>query len=370
MHRTLPILWCAAAVAQMLPADRQQEIERLVSQEMSRQSIPGLSIAVGIGSEVVMSAGYGMSDIENFVPARAVTQFRTGSIAKPITAVAVMQLVESGKMELDAPIQRYVPSFPQKQWPITVRQLLGHLGGIRHYTEEGETRVTRHYGELTPALRLFQSDALVAEPGTRFHYTTYGYVLLGAATEQASGMHFMDYVRQKILRPAGMERTRDDHVYAIISNRARGYAKSASGAIQNCSLADTSYKIPGGGMISTAEDLVRFAIGVRAAALCRQQSVDAMFTPQRLRDGKTTGYGLGWSMGTLDGKRTIRQTGGQEGASAILSMLPRDGLIVAIMTNLEKAELAALADQVLRVASNARALRETRGTQTSNRPRI
>ncbi len=360
MRGVVPALWAFALAAQTLPVDRQQEIERIVSQEMSRQSIPGLSVAVGVAGDVVFTAGYGMSDLENFVPAKAHTQYRTGSIAKPVTAVAVMQLVEAGKIELDAQIQRYVTGFPQKQWPITVRQLLGHLGGIRHYADAEETNITRHYPELVPALKIFQNDSLVAEPGTRYHYTTFGYVLLGAAVEQASGTRFMDYLRQKVLRPAAMDRTRDDHVYSIIPNRSRGYIKASNGTIQNCSLADTSYKIPGGGLISTAEDIVRFGIAVRSGALCRPQSVDAMFTSQKLKDGKSTGYGLGWVVGTLDGKRMIRHAGGQQGVSTILSMLPRDGYTVAIMTNLEKADLAALSDQLLRVVSGTR-IRETRG---------
>lgn len=360
---------CSALLAQTLPLERQHEIERIISQEMSRQSIPGLSVAVGIGNDVVFTAGYGMSDLENFVPAKAHTQYRTGSIAKPVTAVAVMQLVEAGKLELDAQIQRYVTGFPQKQWPITIRQLLGHLGGIRHYSDAAETNITRHYPELAPALKLFQNDALVAEPGTRYHYTTYGYVLLGVAVEQATGMRYMDYARQRILRPAGMDRTRDDHVYSIIPNRARGYVKASNGNLQNCSLADTSYKIPGGGLISTAEDIARFGIAVKTASLCKPSSVDAMFTAQKLKDGKSTGYGLGWAMGSLEGKRTIRHTGGQQGVSTILSMLPREGFTVAIMTNLEKAELAALSDQLLRAVSGVRA-RETRGEPQARRPRI
>lgn len=361
MSRLWVLITAALVVrAEGVLADKVQEIERLVSAEMSRQTIPGLSIAIGAGAEVLWTAGFGMSDIENNVPVKALTQYRTGSIAKPITAVAVMQLAEAGKIDLDAPVQRYVPSFPQKQWTITIRQLLSHLGGIRHYNTPDETNVTRHYRDLLPALRMFQSDPLVAEPGTQYSYSTYGYVLLGAALEQVASQRYMEYVRQKILRPTGMDRTRDDHVFAIIPNRARGYVLNSAGQLQNCSLADTSYKIPGGGMISTAEDIVRFGLAVRAGTLCRPASVAAMFTPQKLRDGKPTGYGLGWSIAQVDGRRVVRHTGGQQGTSTILAMDPREGLAVAIMTNLEKAQLVELSYKILKSLSGGKTGRDQR----------
>ncbi len=349
----------AVAAAEPLSAAAQQEIERLVSQEMSRQGIPGLSVAVGVGGEAAWSAGYGFSDMENFVPAKALTQYRTGSIAKPVTAVAVMQMVEAGKMDLDAPVHRYVPAFPRKQWPITIRQLLGHLGGIRHYSSAEETNSTHHFRDTAGGMRLFLNDPLVAEPGTKYNYTTYGYVLLGAALEQAAGIRYMEAIRQRILIPAGMDHTRDDHVFALIPNRSRGYVLTANG-LQNCSLADTSNKIPGGGLISTAEDLVRFGLGVRSAALLKQSSVDLMFTPLRTRDGKSTGYGLGWGVANLDGRKVVRHAGGQQGVSTMLSMLPRENLVVAIMTNLEKAQLTDLSQNVLRSLTGARAQQPVR----------
>lgn len=345
----LSLAGAAVAAAQSLPARRQQEIEKLVSQEMSRQTIPGVSLAVAVGSDMLWSAGFGMSDLENFVPAKAGTVYRLGSVSKPITAVAAMQLWEAGKFDLDAPIQRYVPSFPRKQWTITPRQLLAHLGGIRHYDSLEEINSTQHYRDLTAALKIFQNDPLVAEPGTKFHYTTYGYVLLGAAVEAAATQRFMDYLRTRVFNPAAMDTIRQDHVYAIVPNRARGYAISQRGQLQNCALADTSNKIPGGGMASTAEDLIRFAIAFRKGALVKQSTADLMMAPQRLRDGHTSDYGLGWQLRNFDGRRLVQHTGGQQGVSTVLAMLPKENVAVAIMVNLEKAELEPLARKILQV---------------------
>ena len=152
----------------LLPPARQQEIEKLVAQEMSRQNMPGLSIAVAVNGELTWSAGYGLADLENLVPAKALTMYRLASVSKPITAVAVMQLSEAGKIDLDHSIRRYVPTFPAKPWTITVRQLLGHLGGIRHYENSEEINSTRHYPDMLSPLKIFQNDPLVAEPGDAF----------------------------------------------------------------------------------------------------------------------------------------------------------------------------------------------------------
>jgi CubicO group peptidase (beta-lactamase class C family) len=329
--------------AQALPAARQQEIEKLVAMEMSRQNIPGLSVAVAVGGELVWSAGYGFADLENFVPAKAQTMYRLASISKPITAVAVMQLSEAGKIDLDQSVRRYVPSFPAKPWTITVRHLLGHLGGIRGY-EDDELNSTRYYGDMLTPLKIFQNDPLVAEPGTKFNYTSYGYQLLGAAVEAASGQRYQDYLRNKIFAPAGIERIRQDHTFALIPNRARGYVMQ----VQNCSLADTSNKVAGGGLIGNVEELVRFASAVRAGRLLKPASVEAMFTTQRLPENKISLYGLGWNVLTLDNRKMVTHTGGQQGTSTILAMLPREGAVVALMTNLEKAALRELSSRILK----------------------
>jgi CubicO group peptidase (beta-lactamase class C family) len=341
-------LTTAAVAAPPLSAARQQEIEKIISQEMARQNMPGLSVAVAVGGELAWSTGYGLADLENFVPAKSLTMYRLASISKPITAVAVMQLTEAGKIDLDQSIRRYVPTFPAKPWTITVRHLLSHLGGIRHYENSEEINSTRHYPDMLSPLRIFQNDPLVAEPGSKFHYSSYGYVLLGAAVESAAGQRYLDYLRTRIFPAAGMERVRQDHLFAIIPNRARGYVLNAAGQLQNCSLADTSNKVAGGGLIGTAEDLVRFALAVRSGRLLRPGAVETMFTAQKTSDGKPSLYGLGWNVTTLDGSKLVSHTGGQQGTSTILAMLPREGVAVVLMTNLEKAQLRELSTRVLR----------------------
>jgi serine beta-lactamase-like protein LACTB, mitochondrial len=340
----------AAQTTSQLPADKIEKIEKAISAEMSRQNIPGLSVAIVAEGKLRWANGYGLADLENYVPAKSTTVYRLGSISKSITAIAVMQLAERGKLDLDAPIQKYCPSFPQKQWPITTRQLLGHLAGVRHYKSDAEFLSTRHYNSVSEGLDMFKDDPLLHEPGTKYSYTTHGYAILGCAVEGASGMRFADYVTANIFKPAGMDTMRVDDVFEIIHNRAQGYFKTQSGQLRNSTLADTSYKIPGGGFCSTVIDLARFAIAVQAATLVKQETLGQMWTRQKTRDGKETTYGLGWAISDRAGMREIQHGGGQQRITTNLYMVPEKGLAVVLMVNLERANLAALTHQIADIA--------------------
>ena len=331
-----------------LSADKLDKIEKAISAQMSRSGIPGLSVAVVLDHKLRWSNGYGLADVENFVPAKAATAYRLGSISKPITAAAVMQLIERGKIDLDAPIQKYCPAFPQKQWPVTVRLLLGHLAGVRHYKNDAEYGSTRHYKSVVEGLEMFKDDPLGFEPGTKYGYTTHGFAVLGCAVEGASGMSFPDYVRENVFKAAGMDTIRVDNVTDIIPNRAQGYQKTKSGELRNSELADTSYKIPGGGFISTVEDLARFAIAMQTGVLVKKETLDQMWTSQKTRDGKATGYGMGWGVHERNGMKEVEHGGAQQRVSTYLYTIPEKGLAVVLMTNLESVggELSKLSKQI------------------------
>jgi serine beta-lactamase-like protein LACTB, mitochondrial len=310
-------------------------IEAAISSTMSAERIPGLSVAVVTRSELRFAAGFGQADIENAVPATAETVYRLASVSKPITAVAALQLAEQGKLDLDAPVQKYVPSFPQKPWPVTTRALLGHLSGIRHYAD-GEFESTHHYNTLADALPIFQDDPLAQEPGAKYLYSTYGYTLAGVVIEAAAGTTFADYVKKSIFDPAGMATARVDDVFEIIPHRSHGYQKGPGGTLQNAGLADTSYKIPGGGLCATAPDLVRFAVAVWDGTLLKPQTRREMFTSLKTRDGKRTGYGLGWAVGIgRQGRKEVFHRGDQQRVTTLLYTQPERGLAIALFANLE-----------------------------------
>jgi CubicO group peptidase (beta-lactamase class C family) len=330
-----------------LPPGKVRQIEALVNAEMAKQRIPGMTVAVAAGRQVRWSAGFGTQDVENDVAARPSTVYRLGSISKPITAVAVMQLFERGKLDLDAPVQKYCPAFPEKRWPVTTRQVLGHLAGIRHYKSDDEFNSTRFYASVAEGLDMFKDDPLLSEPGTKYSYTTHGYSVLGCAVEGASGQKFADFVAENVFRPAAMERIRVDSVADIIPNRAQGYRITDRGVLTNSPLADNSYKVPGGGFVSTAEDLARFAVALQTGRLLKRETLELMYAPQRTRDGKETGYGLGWGVAKRPtGERTVGHSGGQQRVSTFLHMQPDQGLAVVVMSNLEGARLGELVKQI------------------------
>lgn len=332
------------------------KIEAIISAEMARQNIPGLSVAIVVRDQLVWSSGFGLADMENFVPSKVNTVYRLASLSKPITAVAVMQLVEQGKLDLDAPVQRYCPAFPKKHWMITTRQLLGHLAGIRHYREHGgddwsnpEINSTLHYESLTRSLDIFKDDPLLFEPGTRWNYSTYGYTLLGCIVEAASGMKFADYLSQNVFRPAGMMHTRVDDVRVLISNRARGYAQTRTDELQNAPLSDTSNKIPGGGLCSTVDDIGRFVVALNSNRLLKSETRQTMFAMQKTVDGKETGYGLGWFIMARSGEKVVRHGGSSQGLSAGLFVVPSRGYALVVLANKQDVNTFQLDQQITKL---------------------
>ena len=353
----LTILASAAAVSaqqKTLSQEKRLEIEKAVSTFMSANSVPGMGAAVVLDGEPVWSAGFGMADLEDSAPATSSTLFRLGSLSKPITATALLQLWEHGKLDLDAPVQKYCPAFPQKEWPITSRELLGHLGGIRHYNRDGKGDIpedsARHFASMEESLQIFAADPLVAKPGTKFNYSTYGYTLLGCVLEGAASQKYMDFVRENIFKPAGMVQTQADDFFNIIPHRTRWYHKDKSEIVRNAGVLDSSYKIPGGGLISSADDMARFEAAMLADKFVKRPARDLMWTPQKTPDGKSTGYALGWGISDKFGIHIVAHTGGQQGTSTAFVLVPERRAGVIVLANMDSVDSGNLADQILKIA--------------------
>lgn len=341
--------------AQSLPAAKVEKIESAIRAWMELNKAPALSAAIVTDNQMRWSKAFGLADVENAVPARPDTAFRLASIAKSMTAVAVMQLVERGKIDLEAPISKYCAAYPQKvalkdapdkQYSITVRQLLVHQSGVRH-NKPDEVLTTRHYNNIGEAIGSFKADPLVIEPGTKYSYSTPGYTLLGCAIEAASGMSYRDYMRENVFKPAGMTHTFIDDVYAIIPNRARGYRKTQSGEIQNAPLHDTSIKVPGGGLLTTAEDIAKFAIALNTNRLVKAETLAQMWTKPKTSDGKEQGYAMGFLVNDENGRLRISNDGAQAGTRTYLLLLPKQKFAIALMTNLERAACEELVPKII-----------------------
>jgi len=365
------VAFCCAAVlcsvhgavsplaGQELGLDRIHKIEELLRQKMSDAEIPGLSIAIAIDGRLVWANGYGLADVESSVPAAPETAYRSASIGKPMTATAVMQLVERGRLDLDAPVQRYCPAFPEKRWKLATRHLLSHLGGIRHYggpRGEEELYSTTHYDSVVDALEIFKNDSLLFEPGTQYLYSTYGYNVLGCVIEGASGETYLTYMERHVFGPAGMTSTRDDDPSAIIPRRAGGYRLLPTGELANARQVDMSNKMPAGGFITTAPDLVAFASAAMDGTLIRKETFARMIEPQRTVSGEVLSYGIGWVLFPDDlwyGEKEAFHGGGTPGVSGFLYLLPGRRFAVAILANLEDVEdRVGLAAQIARIALN------------------
>jgi serine beta-lactamase-like protein LACTB, mitochondrial len=305
-----------------------------ITAAMERLGIPGLSAAIVTDRRLRWSAAFGMADLENLVPAKTSTVFRLASITKPITATAVLQLVEAGKVDLDAPIQRYVPAFPAKPWPLTARHLLAHQSGIRNWTPE-EFHGTRRFTSVAGSLEAFKDDPLLFEPGTGTHYTSLGYNLLGAVIEGASGLAYDRYLEERVFQPAGMDTARVEDVLALVPNRAHGYQRGGSGELLNSAPSDVSNRVAGGGLVATAEDVAKFAVALQRGVLLKPSTARAAWGRQTTRDRKVTGYGLGWIVAVTRGRTEAYHTGGQPRVSAVLYMAPRSGVAVVLLCNLE-----------------------------------
>jgi serine beta-lactamase-like protein LACTB len=301
---------------------------------MRRSGIPGASVTVMRDGKVIWSEGLGVADVENNLPVTTLTKFRIGSVSKPITAVAMAALVEEGKLDLDAPIQKYVPGFPVKNSPITARELAGHLAGIRHYAGE-EFYSNRHYANVTSSLDIFKNDTLLYRPGDKYSYSTYGFVLLSAVVEGAAGEPFLSYVKRRVFDQVGMRNTTAEFADSIIPNRARFYTRADSmGPIINAPFVDNSNKWAGGGFISTTQDLARFGQAMLDAKILKQATIDAMWTPQHTADGKATTYGMGWAVNTDSaGRRSVSHSGGSVGGTALLVLYPKERMVFAFLFN-------------------------------------
>jgi serine beta-lactamase-like protein LACTB, mitochondrial len=335
----LLLLAGVATAQQAVAPDVVSEIDRIAREQMEKQHIPAMTVAVAEDGRILYSKGLGTADVENAVPADTGTLIRTGSIIKPVTAVAAMTLFEAGKLDLDAPVQKYCPAFPKKKWEITTRELLTHTSGIRHY-KDGEIDSTKHYDTLSAGFAIFAADPLLFQPGTKFEYSTYGYTVLGCVIEGASGERYYDYVREHVLVPAGMQHTYVDDVYAIVPHRARGY-QVKNGKVENAGLMDSSYKIPGGGMVSTAEDYVRFGSALMEGKIVKPETLALMWTPSlrpELKDGKPSRYGMGFGVLNVNGQQFIGHSGGQQGTSTYMAFVPGKRFAVAVFANVEDVE--------------------------------
>ncbi len=310
-----------------------EEAEKFILQLKEKGETAGLAVAVSVDSTIIFSKGFGIANLEQQVPATSnKTKFRIGSVSKALTSAAIGKLFYEGKIDLDKPVQEYVPYFPEKRWPTTVRQVGGHLAGIRHY-RDNEFMLAKHFDTVREGLDIFMYDTLLSAPGERYKYSSYGWNLMSAVVEGASGENFLDYMDENIFRPLKMDNTIADINDSIIVNRS-GFYSMDDGNIINAPYVDNSYKWAGGGFISTMEDIVKFGNAMLYNKIFPEKIKDTLTTTQLTNSGDETGYGIGWGTGTNKfGREFYGHGGGSVGGCGNFIVFPEEKLVIAYFTN-------------------------------------
>ncbi len=303
------------------------------------RGIPGGQVVVLREGRPVLQLAIGLADVASGRAVTDTTLFRVGSVSKLFTATGAALLWERGRLDLDAPVSALVPEFPSRHSGVTPRRLAGHLGGIRHYAARDFTRAAQRYPDVIDALAIFVDDSLVAPPGTRYLYSSYGYNLLGAAAQRAARATYARLLDSLVLTPLRLPRTQLERGQSD-ADVATGYAPS-SPTPRVVTRTDLSDRWPSGGLLSTAAEIARFAessvrgpwLGARVRTL--------LFTPMRTAGDSLTNVGFGWRVGTdRDGRVVYHHGGASEGGRAMLMVWRDESLVVAITTNLSNARIA------------------------------
>lgn len=323
-----------------------EESRRLVHALLLKDNLPGVSVAVARNGEIVWTEGFGWADVEDRRPVTPQTQFRLGSVSKTLTAAALALLLERGRIDLDAPVQTYVPAYPRKPWPVTTRQLMGDIAGVHRIRgDDNDNPPGGQCASLDEALATFADEPLLFEPGTRYRFSTYGWILLSMVVETAAGEPLPRFMTREILEPLGMVSTvLDDDVvvpdvtsfYIPRANMRTKLGVRKRARIHNSCLAGA------GAFFSTPSDLARFGSAMLKPGLLKAETLALLQTPLRLASGISTDFALGWKIERVQmagvPARMVAHRATPNGGTVALLIFPDQGVVVALASNISPAE--------------------------------
>jgi CubicO group peptidase (beta-lactamase class C family) len=383
---------------------------RSIRAGVAEQNLPGLSVAVGVGGSVVWAEGFGWAHVETRMPVTPDTRFRIGTASTVLTSAAAGVLLEKGRLKLDDEIQTWVPQFPKKQWPVTLRQLMAHVGGVG--TDAGdEGPLSRQRCERpVEALEHFAEGELLFQPGTRYQHSKYGWILVSAAVEAAAAQPFLAFMREQIFRPLRMDQTgaesateenpervgepAEDPPFLTLIHELILQPLGVSSAPERPATEPATAYAPGWGrdpqvryglhvepprnlscyagsmaFLSTPSDLVRFAMALHGGTLLQPATVQLLQTSHQLTSGQKTDYGLGWDLYTVALAGEPAQAAGIDGELqgrrvGSLRVFREAGIVVAIMSNISQADTPALAVKVAEAFAQA-APKDEKARQTA-----
>jgi len=328
-------------------ADAVEQGRQIARAGVTEQNLPGISVAVGVDGDMVWAEGFGWTDLEKRTPVEPLTRFRIGTASIALTSAAVGLLLEKNRLSLDDQIQTYVPEFPKKQWPVTLRHLMGHVAGVRNDGGDEGPLLSARCERIVEGLPQFAERSLLFEPGTQFRYSSYGWILVSAAVEAAAHEPFLAFMRKQIFEPLGMNDTEADSATEALPDQATSYFPrfAADPRYGPDVMREIDYSCYSGSsvFVSTPSDLVRFAMAIKNGKLLQPATVQLLQAPQRTSSGQETGYGLGWDLETvtLAGQQTL--TVGHDGESlggmvASLMTFPENGIVVSVTSNTSYAD--------------------------------
>jgi CubicO group peptidase (beta-lactamase class C family) len=335
----LTIATAISAVAQ----DVAVKVDEFIKTEMEKQKIPGVSLAVVKDGKPLIVKGYGFANLEHQVPVKPETIFQSGSVGKQFTAMAVMILVDDGKIDLDEKIGKYLGEVPESWSNITVRHLLSHTGGMTDYPRDFDFRKDYTEDEI---LKRAKEIPVAFKPGEKWQYSNLGYVTLGIIIGKVSGKFYGDFLQERVFKPLGMTTARILNEADIIPNRASGYRLVKGEVKHHDWVSPTINTTADGSLYLTALDMIKWDEALASGKLLKKTSYDAMWSPVRLNDGKTYPYGFGWAVRNVNGKRVIEHGGAWQGFKAHIGRYPDNKLTVIVFANLIQTNQAKLANGV------------------------
>ncbi|HUN61494.1 MAG TPA: serine hydrolase domain-containing protein [Candidatus Sulfotelmatobacter sp.] len=334
----LPVLFVKFPRSLVDPSPGQ--VDAAVESQRVAQKIPGVAVAICRDGKVLKASGYGLANVELNVPVTPETIFQTGSVGKQFTSMAVMMLVEQGKIALDERITKYLPESPSRWKKVTVRQLLTHTSGIADYGGEEDTmgkgviNFRKDYTE-EELIQAFAKMPVDFPPGKKWSYSNTGYVLLGVIIHRATGEFYGEYLQQQIFKPLGMNSTRIISEADIVPHRSAGY-RLVKGELKNQQwVSPTLNTTADGALYTNVLDLAKWDAALDAREFVSAASYQAMWSPVKLNDGKTYPYGFGWALSEKGGKRIVSHDGAWQGFTMNITRHIDDRFTVIVMTNLD-----------------------------------
>lgn len=327
-------------------------IDATIKNEMEQQNLVGLAVGVVRDGKIAYLQAYGEADRAAKRPVTLDTVFNWASNSKPVAAVLAMQLVQEGKLDLDADVRKYVPEFPDKGAKITTRHLLCHQSGIPHYTNGKIIPTQRDYPDPKPfndpvnGLDKFNQSTLIFQPGEKTAYSSHAYVLLSAVLQKAAGEPFMDLTKSRIAEPLKLKSFQWDAA-EIQPDWATGYGKRNKTETYPVTDVAHDWKHAAGGFKTNVKDFARWAQALVNRELVDEAREKMMWTRQTLNDGSRSSWGLGFVLAERDGLLRVSHGGSQNETRTIMVIHPGEKSGVVILCNTSPAQLEPLADSIL-----------------------